>query len=170
MNKINIYEASKIMWNAIKNEELIDSLPKKLIPKSKKEAYEIQKTYKSFTDFEHIGYKIAATSVDGQIHINVSGPILGMLFKHNVYSNNDTINFTNNTMGVAEAEIAFKLSKNIYSHLKISNSKENITLYPIYPKKLKGTGVFLLSKTRKVNKNVISKDGIKTEEYKDLVM
>ena len=41
-----------------------------------------------------------------------------MLFKHNVYSNNDTINFTNYTMGVAEAEIAFKLSKNISSHLK----------------------------------------------------
>ena len=41
MNKIKIYEASKIMWNAIKNEELINSLPKKLIPKSKKEAYEI---------------------------------------------------------------------------------------------------------------------------------
>jgi hypothetical protein len=31
-----------------------------------------------------------------------------MLFKHNVYSNNDIINFTNYTMGVAEAEIAFK--------------------------------------------------------------
>ena len=41
-----------------------------------------------------------------------------MIFKHNVYSNNNTINFTNNTMGVAEAEIAFKLSKNISSHLK----------------------------------------------------
>jgi len=27
--------------NAIKNEKLIDSLPKKLIPKSKEEAYEI---------------------------------------------------------------------------------------------------------------------------------
>ena len=28
MNKIKIYEASKIIWNAIKNEELINSLPK----------------------------------------------------------------------------------------------------------------------------------------------
>ena len=118
MNKIKIYEASKIMWNAINNEKPINSLPKKLIPKSKKEAYQIQKKHKSFTDYEHIGYKIAATSIDGQKHINVSGPILGMLFKHNVYSNNDTINFTNYTMGVAEAEIAFKLSKNISSHLK----------------------------------------------------
>ena len=41
-----------------------------------------------------------------------------MLFKHNVYSNNDKINFTNYTMVVAEAEIAFKLSKNISSYLK----------------------------------------------------
>ena len=106
------------MWNIIKNEELIKSLPKELIPKSKKEVYEIKKIYKSFTNFEHIGYKIAATSIDGQKHIKVSGPILGMLFKHNVYSNNNTINFTNYTMGVAEAEIAFKLSKNISSHLK----------------------------------------------------
>ena len=81
------------MWNIIKNEELIKSLPKELIPKSKKEVYEIKKIYKSFTNFEHIGYKIAATSIDGQKHINVSGPILDMLCKHNVYSNNDTINF-----------------------------------------------------------------------------
>ena len=58
MNKIKIYEASKIMWNAIKNEELINGIPEKLIPTSKKEAYEIQKTYKYFTDYKHIGYKI----------------------------------------------------------------------------------------------------------------
>ena len=68
MNKIKIYKVSKITWNAIKYEELINSLPKILIPKSKKEAYEIQKIYKSFTDFEHIDYKIAATSIDGQTH------------------------------------------------------------------------------------------------------
>ena len=43
MNKIKIYEASKIMWNAIKNEELINSLPKKLIPKSKKKHMRFKK-------------------------------------------------------------------------------------------------------------------------------
>ena len=118
MNKIKIYEASKIIWDAIKDENNISSLPKNLIPKSKKEAYEIQKTYKSFTDYEHIGYKIAATSIDGQKYINVSGPILGVLFKHNIYSNIDTINFTNYAIGVAEAEIAFKLSKKYFFILK----------------------------------------------------
>ena len=41
-----------------------------------------------------------------------------MLFKHNVYSYNDTINITNYTMGLAETEIAFKLSKNVHSKLK----------------------------------------------------
>ena len=48
MNKIKIYEASKIMWNAINNEKLINSLPKKLIPKSKKEAYQNQKKTQVF--------------------------------------------------------------------------------------------------------------------------
>ena len=43
MKKIKIYEASKIMWNAIKNEELIDSLPKKLIPKSKRKPMRFKK-------------------------------------------------------------------------------------------------------------------------------
>ena len=61
-----------------------------------------------------------------------------MLFKHNIYNNNDTINFANYNMGVAEAEIAFKLSKNISSHLKeikeikryrLCNSSYRITWY-----------------------------------------
>ena len=39
MNKIKIYEASKIIWDAIKNENNINSLPKRLFPKLKKEAY-----------------------------------------------------------------------------------------------------------------------------------
>ena len=95
MNKTNIYEASKIIWNAMKNEKLLIAYQKKLIPKSKEEAYEIQKTFKSFNNYEYIGYKITATSTHGQKQINVSVPILGMLFKHNIYSNNDTINFTN---------------------------------------------------------------------------
>ena len=50
MNKIKIYEASKIMWNAIKNEELINSLPKKLLPKSKKEEYDHNYRYVHYTD------------------------------------------------------------------------------------------------------------------------
>ena len=52
MNRRKIYEASKIMWDAIKNENNINSLPKELIPKSRKEAYEIQKAHKFFTDYE----------------------------------------------------------------------------------------------------------------------
>ena len=96
----------------------ISSLPNKINFKIKKEVYEIQKTYKSFTDYEHIGYKIATTIIEGQKYIKVSGPTLGMLFKHNVYSYNDTINITNYTMRLAETEIAFKLSKNVHSKLK----------------------------------------------------
>ena len=76
------------------------------------------KNIQVINDFEHIGYKIAVASIDGQKYINVSGPILGVLFKHNIYSNIDTINFTNYAIGVAEAEIAFKLSKKYFFILK----------------------------------------------------
>ena len=64
MNKIKIYEASKIIWDANKNENNIHSLPKKLIPNQKKSIWD-SRTYKSFTDYKHIGYKMAATSIDG---------------------------------------------------------------------------------------------------------
>ena len=71
-----------------------------------------------FTDYEHVGYKIAATSADGKKYINVSAPIVGILFKHNLFSNNDSVNLINCTMGVAESEFASKLSKNVYSNIK----------------------------------------------------
>ena len=48
MNKTEIYAASKIMLDAIKYEKNINSLPKELIPKSKKRVYDIQKAYKFF--------------------------------------------------------------------------------------------------------------------------
>ena len=46
--------------------KLYQQIKKKLIPKSTKEAFNIQKTYRSFNDYEHIGYKIAVTSIAGK--------------------------------------------------------------------------------------------------------
>lgn len=110
MKNNKIYKASEIMWNAIKNEKRIVCLPEKIAPSSRNEAYQIQKNYKIFTDYQHIGYKIAATSIDGQKHINVSAPIAGMLFKTNLFSDKESIQFSKYKMGVAEPEFIFKLS------------------------------------------------------------
>ena len=126
MENNKIYRASEIIWNAIKNEKRIVCLPKEIAPISRNDAYQIQKNYKVFTDYEHIGYKIAATSVDGQKHINVASPIAGMLFKANLFYDKESIKFSKYKMGVAEPEFVFKLSKDITK--KIYNNNNLITL------------------------------------------
>ena len=126
MENNKIYKASEIIWNAIKNEKRIECLPKKIAPTSRNDAYQIQKNYKAFTDYEHIGYKVAATSVHGQKHINVSSPIAGMLFKTNLFYDKESIKFSKYKMGVAGPEFVFKLSKDVTQ--KVYNNSDLITL------------------------------------------
>ena len=126
MGNNKIHRASEIIWNAIKNEKRIECLPKEIAPTSRNDAYQIQKNYKVFTDYEHIGYKIAATSIAGQKHINVSSPIAGMLFKTNLFYDKESIKFSKYKMGVAEPEFVFKLSKDVTQ--KVYNNNYLFTL------------------------------------------
>jgi 2-keto-4-pentenoate hydratase len=57
------------------------------------------------------GWKIAATSVAGQRHINVTGPLAGPVFAHRVHVDNDCIELAHNRMRVAECEIVFRLGR-----------------------------------------------------------
>lgn len=77
-------------------------------------------------------------------------------------------NFSDGDTSVAKSTLNLEenLNKNIYSHLKLSNSSENIIVYPIYPKQLKGKGIFLLSMERHIKK-VISSSDRNTINYKD---
>ena len=74
MNKLFIYlfeqKESIVLYNSIHKN--IDSL---LIPKDKLEAYKIQASYETLSNSALFGWKIAATSVDGQKHIGVDGPL-----------------------------------------------------------------------------------------------
>ena len=65
-------------WNNRSIHKNIDSLS---IPKDKMEAYKIQASYETLSNSNLLGWKIAATSVDGQKHIGVDGPLAGRLFK-----------------------------------------------------------------------------------------
>ena len=59
------------------------------------------------------GWKIAATSVDGQRHINVDGPLAGRIYQDRVLPVGATISLDKNLMGVAEIEFAFRLGKTL---------------------------------------------------------
>ena len=83
------------------------------IPESTIEAYKLQADYKTYSKHNLFGWKIAATSIEGQKHIGVDGPIAGRLIKERLHRSGDRISLKNNQMKVVEAEFSFKLNKDM---------------------------------------------------------
>tara|TARA_Y100001968_G_C19224726_1_gene651495 strand:+ start:75 stop:839 length:765 start_codon:yes stop_codon:yes gene_type:complete len=102
-------EAAKLIWNSWENGKKIEILPDKIMPYSRNEAYKIQKQIEIYSKNTILGWKIAATSKDGQNHIGVSGPLAGRIFKEKVTNPNSVIALGHNKMRVAEPEFAFKI-------------------------------------------------------------
>ena len=104
-------DAAKLIWDCWQNGEKIENFPDHISPKTRKEAYEIQKYYEKLSNFGIVGWKIAATSIEGQNHIGVSGPLAGRILKERVFTPKDKLNFAGNKMAVAEPEFAFKMGR-----------------------------------------------------------
>ena len=106
-------KAAEIIWNSWKNGKKINTLPIELTPHNRTEAYEIQETLQALSNSEIAGWKIAATSLDGQRHIGVNGPLAGRILKDKTFKPNDIAVLGNNKMAVAEPEFAFKIAKTL---------------------------------------------------------
>ena len=106
-------KAARLIWDSWESGNKIDDFPRNVLPKSRKEAYEIQKNLEYYSNMSVIGWKIAATSLEGQKHIGVSGPLAGRILKDKVFQPNDEIDLGNNKMAVAEPEFAFKIGKTL---------------------------------------------------------
>jgi 2-keto-4-pentenoate hydratase len=59
------------------------------------------------------GWKIAATSTAGQAHIQVDGPLAGLILAERVIGNGGECSLQGNLMRVAELEFAFRMSQDI---------------------------------------------------------
>jgi 2-keto-4-pentenoate hydratase len=127
-------EAAKIIWDCWQNGKKIKQLPKKISPKNRSESYAIQSLYEKFSGKPIFGWKIAATSLDGQKHIGVSGPLVGRILHDRVFSPNEKLNFGGNKMAVAEPEFAFRMGTTLepkntkYTIEEVMNSVD--TLHP----------------------------------------
>ncbi|MDC6451331.1 ABC transporter permease [Alphaproteobacteria bacterium] len=108
-------KAAKLIWESWESGHKIGTLPYNISPKSRKEAYEIQENLAFYSNISVIGWKIAATSLEGQKHIGVSGPLAGRILKDKVFQPNDDIYLGKNKMAVAEPEFAFKMGKTLRS-------------------------------------------------------
>ena len=124
-------EAAKLIWNSWENGKKIETLPDKIMPYSRNEAYEIQKQIEIFSKNTIFGWKIAATSKDGQNHIGVSGPLAGRIFKEKVTKPNSVIALGYNKMRVAEPEFAFRIGSLIKPNKTLFTSEEVMELVDI---------------------------------------
>ena len=108
---------------------------KKYEPKNKKEAYKIQEmAYEDWVREKLFGWKIAATSKEGQMHIGVQDPMVGRLIRERLALNKQTISLKHNQMKVVEAEFAFKLLNDLnpkYSKYTAEEVLENVEC--VYP-------------------------------------
>lgn len=90
----------------------IDALPEKDRPATRADGYAAQALWPALAGRVG-GWKIAATSLAGQRHIGVSGPLAGPVFAQRVHANGVSLSLANNRMRVAECEVVFKFKRAI---------------------------------------------------------
>jgi 2-keto-4-pentenoate hydratase len=91
----------------------LEALPRELVPADRAEAYRVQAHLESYSGAPLYGWKIAATSLAGQRHIGVDGPLAGRILAERVIPDAGSCPLGNNLMKVAELEFAFKMARHL---------------------------------------------------------
>ena len=90
-----------------------DGLPDNCRPSSRADGYAVQQSMAEKQQHALFGWKIAATSVEGQRHIAVNGPLAGRLYTDRVLRDGASVTLDNNLMRVAEIEFAFRFARTL---------------------------------------------------------
>ncbi len=90
-----------------------DAMPASARPSTRAEGYAVQAAIGELQSHALFGWKIAATSVEGQRHINVDGPLGGRLYTDRVLRDGATVSLDGNLMRVAELEFAFRFARTL---------------------------------------------------------
>lgn len=91
----------------------IPALPDGLKPASRRDGYDAAAEVARRSGSDVAGWKIAATSVAGQKHINVDGPIIGRILTSRMLPQGTAVPLGDNIMRVAEAEFAFGFTRDL---------------------------------------------------------
>jgi len=103
--------ASDVLWRHWQEGTRLACLPTAMRPATRAEGYRIQAHLEQRSAAPLFGWKIAATSVAGQAHIAVDGPLAGRLLRENVVECGGELRVGHNHMRVAEAEFAFRMGR-----------------------------------------------------------
>ncbi|HET9269102.1 MAG TPA: fumarylacetoacetate hydrolase family protein [Vicinamibacterales bacterium] len=113
MTASQLLDASNLLWDHWTGERRLDQIPEPIRPSTRADGYAVQATLEQRSSAPLFGWKIAATSVAGQKHINVDGPMAGRLLRERAFDSGATVPFGANHMRVAEAEFAFKMRRDL---------------------------------------------------------
>jgi 2-keto-4-pentenoate hydratase len=124
MNDAMIRDAADFLQELWRDEKRCTALPSAFLPKTRSEAYHIQELHEVVSAAPLWGWKIAATSVAGQKHIGVDGPLAGRYIAERVVPQGGTIPFGRNHMRVAEIEFAFCMGQDLLPRFQSYTEEE----------------------------------------------
>ena len=99
--------AAELLWRHRCEGTVLSGLPEALRPNDHAQGHAIQADLPAVAGQGVVGWKIAATSLAGQAHINVSGPLAGRILSGSVFEPGAALSLAGNRMRVAEPEFAF---------------------------------------------------------------
>ena len=105
--------AAQLIWQHWQAGSTLDHLPTAHRPQTRAQGYAAQACLPAAAHRTVVGWKIAATSLAGQKHINVSGPLAGRILSGQVLEAGAVVPATGNRMRVAEPEMAFMMGQDL---------------------------------------------------------
>ena len=126
MDKGLASQAAEIIHQNLQEGTVLQNLPDSLRPHSRADGYQIQAMLEKQKGNNKKGWKIAATSIAGQQHIGLSGPVAGRIFSDMIVAPDKRVPFGANRMRVAEAEFVFCFGRDLPPRPKTYSSKEVI--------------------------------------------
>jgi 2-keto-4-pentenoate hydratase len=109
LNSEALEAASALLSSAWTAGEAVPAIPEPIRPTTRAEGYAVQALTRRRNGSPLFGWKIAATSVEGQRHIGVDGPLAGGIMSNRVVADGGTVPPGANRMAVAEVEFAFRM-------------------------------------------------------------
>jgi len=106
-------EAAALIWRNWSSHGRIATLPDSCRPASVQEGYAAQEALVKLSGWQPVGWKIAATSIAGQKHIGVDGPLAGRLLDGKLHRDGAELPAAHLHMAVIEAEFVFRLGKDL---------------------------------------------------------
>ena len=108
-----VQAASDFLLTLLRDGRHAATIPANLRPHTRAEGYAIQALIEKHSQHPLRGWKIAATSLAGQQHINVDGPLAGRLLAERVVPEGVPISLGPNRMRVAEIEFVFRMGRDL---------------------------------------------------------